>query len=143
MNFHLFPSSHSTLSLVVKILRLSPYQLCRKYVIDHLRLRMSEQRSADSAHHEPSVCVRLINRTEFNVQVCQSNEAENNFFCEMLPAGEELTKVTHPGWTFEFVGGFGNLLYVSVNSLTASRSVQFKPTALQGELGAVKRYDEY
>jgi len=95
---------------------------------------MSEQHSGEAAQAEHSVCVRLINKTEFNVQVCQSNEEENNFFCEMLPAREELTKITYPGWTFEFVGGFGNLLYVSVDSLTASRSIQFKPTAVQGKL---------
>lgn len=83
---------------------------------------------------EPIVYVRLVNRTEFNVQVCQSNEEENNFFCEMLPGKEELTKVTRPGWTFEFVGGFGNLLYVSLESLTASRSIQFKPSAVHGKL---------
>lgn len=82
----------------------------------------------------PLVYVRLINKTEFNVQVCRSNEDENSFFCEMLPAKDEMIVLTCPGWTFEFVGGFGNLLYVSVESLAAVRSIQFIPTTIHGKL---------
>jgi hypothetical protein len=78
--------------------------------------------------------IKLINKTEFNVQVCQSNEEENGFFCEMIPPRESSIKSTFVGWTFEFVGAFGNLLYVSLNDNDGweFRSIQFKPTPVQG-----------